>query len=158
ISTGQSLDDTTRILSHTDQAYLKTEDEMRALFPDDGEAIERTAELAKRVSYAFDFNTYHFPAATPPDYVEPIDGEKQPQPDTDAHCAYFYRAYPPPIDCGLPAPEVAIPPRPEGAGNLDGYFAWYAFRGLDLRLERIDEARHEEYRERLQIELDIIRG
>ncbi|MFT6376879.1 MAG: DNA polymerase-3 subunit alpha [bacterium] len=158
ISTGQSVDDVSRVMSLTDQAYVKTEEEMRALFPDDGDAIDRTVELAERCDFHFDFGTYHLPAATPPDYVPPVDGKAQPQPDTDANWAYFYRAYPPPIDYGLPAPEEAVPDRPEGAGNLDGYFDWYSGKGLTLRLERIDPELHATYWDRLTIELGIIKG
>lgn len=158
ISTGQSADDIGRMRSLTDQAYLKSEAEMRALFPDDAAALDRTAELAGRCDYHFDFDTYHFPAATPPDHVPDVDGKPQPQPDTQANWEYFYRAYPPPRDYGLPSPEERIPPRPVGAGNLNGYFDWYSEKGLALRLERIDPALHATYHERLRIELDIIKG
>jgi DNA polymerase-3 subunit alpha len=148
IALGCSLADPARVQCPTDQAYLKSEDEMRELFPEDAAALDRSGEIAARCHYKFTFGTYHFPAATPPD---PAD-----EADTDANWEYFYRAFPPPRDYGLPSPDVAIPPRPVGAGNINGYFAWYGERGLDLRLKHISEARHEEYRERLALELSII--
>ncbi|MCO4747744.1 MAG: DNA polymerase III subunit alpha [Proteobacteria bacterium] len=159
INQGCSLTHVERIQSPTDQAYFKTEAEVRALFPEDGAAIERTVEIAERCEYHFDFDTYHFPATTPPD-VDPDDPTDQnKQPDTDANWEYFYRAFPPPKDYGLPDPEEAIPPRPEGAGSINGYFDWYSERGLDLRLEHVPDASiHETYRERLKVELDIIKG
>jgi DNA polymerase-3 subunit alpha len=121
----------------TDQAYLKTEAELRALFPEDGAAIDRTVEIAARCDFHYDFDTYHFPATTPPD----VDADGT-QPDTDANWAYFFQAFPPPRDFGT---GPGVPPRPEGAGNLDGYFRWYSTRGLELRLERIDTAQHAVY-------------
>ena len=153
IGMGVSLADPRRIRTDTDQAYLKSEQEMLELFPDDADAVHRTAELAARCDYHFDFDNYHFPATTPPD----VDQEGA-QPDTDANWAYFYAAFPPPRDYGMPDPDVEIPERPEGAGNINGYFKWYAREGLALRLQHIDEALHPEYFERLEYELGIVIG
>ncbi len=153
IGAGCSLADPTRIRTDTDQAYFKSEAEMRELFPDDQEAIDRTVIIAERCNYTFDFDTYHFPATTPPDVDE--DGS---QPDTDANWAYFYEAFPPPRDYGMPDPEVEIPERPVGAGNINGYFKWYAKEGLKLRLLDVDEALYPEYDQRLERELDIVIG
>jgi len=132
ISTGGSLAGDQRVVSPTDQAWLKTEAELEALFPNDRAAMDRTVEIADRCDYHFDFNTYHFPATTPPDTEEGAD--------TDANWTYFYKAFPPPRDYGLPDPEVEVPPRPEGAGNIDGYFRWYGNEGLKLRLRTLTEA------------------
>ena len=151
IAFGVSLTDARRLIAPTDQAYFKTEAELRALFPDDDEAFENTGRIAEQVTFEYDFDTYHFPATTPPDHV--AEGE---QPDTDANWEYFYRAFPPPRSYGLPDPEVAIPPRPEGAGNMNGYFRWYSVRGLELRLEKIQTDDPKEYWDRLDVELGII--
>ncbi|MEN0066848.1 MAG: DNA polymerase III subunit alpha [Myxococcota bacterium] len=150
ISAGCSMRDDRRFDAPTDQAYFKTEDEMRELFPDDGEAIERTAIIAERCNFEFEYGNYHFPATTPPDV-----SESDPQPDTDANWAYFYEAFPPAKDWGLPI-DGTIPPKPDGAGNINGYFRWYAKRGLEVRLERIDPAMHGEYWDRLEHELNIV--
>ena len=154
ISAGTSMSDDRRVVVPTDQAYLKTEAELRELFPDDLDAIERTAELAARCDYHFTFGDYHFPATTPPD----VESKGTPQPDTDANWEYFYRAFPPPRAYGMPDPEVSVPSRVEGAGNLDGYFEWYSREGLRLRLEHVAPELHEAYRERLAHEIDIIEG
>jgi len=148
IGSGVSNNDDGRRRPFTDQLYLKSEAEMRALFPDDGAAVDRTVELAGRCSFAFDYKTYYFPASTPPDTAE---GD-----DTDPNWDFFYRAFPPPRDFGLPTPEEGVPPRPHGAGNLDGYFEWYCREGLKLRLQRVPEAEHPAYWERLQVEIDIV--
>ncbi len=159
IATGSSLSDESRLQCPTDQAWLKTEEEMRSLFPDDADAIERTAEVAARCKFKFELGVYHFPATTPPDVaprLAPDAAKEGPQPDTDANWAYFYAAFPPPRDFGMPDPTVSIPPRPDGAGNIDGYFAWYARRGLELRLKRIAPELHDAYRERLESEIVMI--
>ena len=153
IGMGVSLADPRRIRTESDQAYLKSEEEMLALFPDDAEAVHRTGEIAARCDYHFDFDNYHFPATTPPD----VDADGT-QPDTDPNWAYFYAAFPPPRDYGMPDPEERIPERPEGAGNINGYFRWYAREGLALRLKDIDPALHPEYYDRLKHELDIVIG
>ncbi|MCB9680916.1 MAG: DNA polymerase III subunit alpha [Alphaproteobacteria bacterium] len=151
IAMGTSLGDAHRLIAPTDQAWLKTEEEIRALFPDDLDAVERTAEIAARCDFHFTFGVNHFPAAVPPDPT--VDDQR---PDTDANWAYFYRAFPPPASYGLPDPDAAIPPRPEGAGNLEGYFSWYARTGLDVRLRDVDPALHDAYRERLVFEFEVI--
>jgi DNA polymerase-3 subunit alpha len=147
IATGASLSDTDRLSCPTDQAWLKPEADMRELFPDDGPALDRTVELAERCHFAFEFGVYHFPATTPPD----------PGQVTEANWGYFYRAFPPPRDFGLPTPEEQIPDMPEGSGDIDGYFAWYSKCGLELRLRRIPEERHQEYWDRLTRELAMIK-
>ena len=86
IAQGCSVTDPQRFQTPTDQAWFKPEDELRALFPDDGDALDRTVALAERCRYDFDFSTYHFPATTPPDHVAPSGPEDRPaQPDTDAN-------------------------------------------------------------------------
>ncbi len=153
ISLGICMSDDSRLVSPTDQAYLKSEEEIRALFPDDQEAIDRTVGIAERCNFHYTFDEYHFPATTPPDVAQ---AEGEPEPDTDPNWAYFYRAFPPPKSYGLPMPDVAIPDRPDGAGNMDGYFRWYCEEGLKVRLQHIKEELYPEYWDRLKIELDII--
>jgi DNA polymerase-3 subunit alpha len=153
IARGESLDAPARQGLPTDQQYIKTEAEMRALFPNDGEAIDRTVDIAERCQFKFKMDTYYFPATRPPDIVEGPDGEK---PDTDANWAFFYAAFPPPKNYGLPGPDDPAPPRPDGAGNIDGYFRWYSAEGLKLRLVHIPKEDHPEYWERLDFELNIV--
>ena len=58
ISTKSTIDDPTRFKMDTDQAYLKTYDEMLALFPNIPEALENTVKIAQKCSEepVFDLN------------------------------------------------------------------------------------------------------
>ena len=67
ISFGQGFHDSDRQTMPTDQQYFKSEEEMRELFPDDQEALDRTVEIAEACNFKFEFGTYFFPATTPPD-------------------------------------------------------------------------------------------
>ncbi|MBQ6716167.1 MAG: DNA polymerase III subunit alpha, partial [Clostridia bacterium] len=62
IQTGKTLKDENRMRMETDQMYIKSEDEIRALFPDFDDAIQRTEEIAQRCHVDFDFDTKHLPA------------------------------------------------------------------------------------------------
>ncbi len=62
IQTGKTLSDENRMRMNTDQMYVKSEAEMRALFPNFSEAIERTEEIARRCQVDFDFSTTHLPS------------------------------------------------------------------------------------------------
>ena len=61
IQTGKTLQDENRMRMNTDQLYVKSEAEMRAAFPNFGDAIERTEEIARRCRVEFDFSTTHLP-------------------------------------------------------------------------------------------------
>ncbi len=62
IQTGKTLSDEHRMRMDTDQMYVKSEAEMRALFPNFADAIERTEQIARRCQVEFDFSTTHLPA------------------------------------------------------------------------------------------------
>ncbi len=140
IALGASLADANRPRQQTDQQYLKSEAELRDLFPDDGAAIDRTVEVAHACHYKFPSGIYYFPASVPPDKDQ----------DTEANWSFFLQAFP-------PSQEFPIPPSapPEG-GTLNGYFRWYGRVGLDLRLRYVAEELHPQYRERLEGELGMI--
>jgi DNA polymerase-3 subunit alpha len=146
IGTGASLSDPTRLTCPTDQAWFKSAEEMAALFPDDAEALARTLEIAERCDFAFDFGTYHFPAATPPDTAPDTAPDAA---ESAANWSYFLEAFPPPIDFGVPAYEA-------GTGHLDGYFAWYAKRGLERRLTPLANDAKAPYEHRLAFEIEMI--
>ena len=145
IASGTSLNDPKRLRPTTDQLFFKSEAQMRALFVDDGEAIDRSNLIAERAHFKFNTNTYYFPSSTPPD--------AEPDADTDRNWAFFYGAFPPPRDYGMPQEP---PERPHGAGNLNGFFFWYARRGLELRLKQIAPELHDQYYARLESELGLI--
>ena len=62
IQTGKTLSDEHRMRMDTDQMYVKSEEEMRKLFPHFDDAIQRTGEIARRCNVEFDFSTTHLPA------------------------------------------------------------------------------------------------
>ena len=62
IQTGKTLDDPNRMRFETQEFYLKSEDEMRALFPALPEALENTQRIADRCKFEFEFGHYHLPA------------------------------------------------------------------------------------------------
>ncbi|MGQ0501158.1 MAG: DNA polymerase III subunit alpha [Panacagrimonas sp.] len=61
IGQGRMLSDEKRPREFTDEQYLKSADEMRALFADVPEAVENTIEIARRCSLSLQFGTYHLP-------------------------------------------------------------------------------------------------
>ena len=67
VQMGKTVDDPNRMKFQTDEFYLKSEDEMRALFPNCDEAFENTEKIAQRCNLDFVFNQYHLPSFPVPD-------------------------------------------------------------------------------------------
>ena len=67
IQTGKTVDDENRMKFQTEEFYLKSEEELRQLFPGCDEAFENTARIAERCNLEFVFNEYHLPAFPVPD-------------------------------------------------------------------------------------------
>jgi len=67
IQTGKTVEDQDRMKFETEEFYLKSEEEMAALFPQCPEAIENTARIAEQCQFAFQFGEYHLPAFQLPD-------------------------------------------------------------------------------------------
>ncbi|MDE2280761.1 MAG: DNA polymerase III subunit alpha, partial [Xanthomonadaceae bacterium] len=61
IHQGRVLADPKRPRDYSDQQYLKSPEEMEALFADLPEALENTVELAKRCNLELKFGTYYLP-------------------------------------------------------------------------------------------------
>ncbi|MEG2571245.1 MAG: DNA polymerase III subunit alpha, partial [Clostridia bacterium] len=61
ISMNKTVDDPDRMRFASDEFYIKSEDEMRALFPESPEAIENTEKIAKRCNVEFEFGVHHLP-------------------------------------------------------------------------------------------------
>ena len=61
IAQGRTLADDKRPRDYTDEQYLKSAEEMRALFADLPQAIENTLEVARRCTLSLSFGTYHLP-------------------------------------------------------------------------------------------------
>jgi len=67
IQTGKTVADTDRMKFDSQELFIKSEDEMRALFPDHPEAADNTEKIAEMCTVDFEFGHYHLPAFTPPD-------------------------------------------------------------------------------------------
>ena len=61
IQMGKTVEDPNRMRFETQEFYIKSEEEMRALFPNHPEAIENTARIAQRCNVEFTFGEYHLP-------------------------------------------------------------------------------------------------
>jgi len=69
IQTGKTIDEADRMRFETDEFYVKSEEEMRELFPGFPEAADNTAVIADRCSLDFEFNHYHLPEFALPEGV-----------------------------------------------------------------------------------------
>ena len=67
IQMGKTVDDQNRMRFETQEFYIKSEEEMRALFPNHPAAIENTQKIADRCNVEFTFGVYHLPEYLPPD-------------------------------------------------------------------------------------------
>lgn len=63
----KKVNDPDRMKFQTDEFYLKSPDEMRALFPSFDDAIKNTVKIAERCKFDFDFSTRHLPSYDVPD-------------------------------------------------------------------------------------------
>ena len=67
VQTGRTVDDPNRMKFQTEEFYLKSEDELRQLFPNCDEAFENTMKIADRCNLEFIFNEYHLPSFPVPE-------------------------------------------------------------------------------------------
>ena len=67
IGTGTTLDDEKRFRYSTTELYVKSEEEMRAAFPDNQEALDNTLEVADKCNLTVDFDQMHLPRFPVPD-------------------------------------------------------------------------------------------
>ena len=67
VQTGKTIDDPNRMKFETEEFYLKSEDELRQLFPNCEEAFENTQRIADRCNLEFEFNQYHLPSFPVPE-------------------------------------------------------------------------------------------
>ena len=61
IQMGKTVDDPMRMHFESQELYLKSEEEMRALFPELGEAADNTVLIADKCNFDFEFGHYHLP-------------------------------------------------------------------------------------------------
>ena len=67
IQTGKTVDDQNRMKFQTEEFYVKSEEELKELFPGLSEAFENTAKIAERCNLEFTFHEYHLPAFPVPE-------------------------------------------------------------------------------------------
>ena len=67
VQTGKTVDDENRMKFQTEEFYLKSEEELRQLFPNVPEAFENTVKIADRCNLEFVFNEYHLPSFPVPE-------------------------------------------------------------------------------------------
>ena len=61
IQTGKSVADPSRMKIETQELYLKSEEEMKLLFPEQQEAMNNTLKIASLCRFDFEFGHYHLP-------------------------------------------------------------------------------------------------
>ena len=67
IQTGKTVDDPNRMKFPTEEFYLKSEEELRQLFPNCDEAFENSQTIADRCNVEFVFHEYHLPSFPVPE-------------------------------------------------------------------------------------------
>ena len=67
IQMGKTVDDESRMKFQTEEFYLKSEEELRQLFPGCDEAFENTVRISDRCNLEFVFNEYHLPSFPVPE-------------------------------------------------------------------------------------------
>ena len=67
VQTGKSVNDPARMKFETEEFYLKSEEEMRALFPEHPDAADNTVKIAERCNYDFEFGNYKLPRFSLPE-------------------------------------------------------------------------------------------
>ena len=67
IQTGKTVDEENRMKFQTEEFYLKSEEELRQLFPNCEEAFENTVKIADMCNLEFTFHEYHLPSFPVPE-------------------------------------------------------------------------------------------
>ncbi len=127
IAMNKLYDDPNRLRHSVHEFYVKSPEQMAELFADIPEAIEHTQEIADKCNLEIKLGD-----PTPPNFK-------------------FARERAAAIDLVLPEPDKEY-----SLENDKVLFIEESRRGLERRLEIVPEEKHQEYRDRLQVEIDII--
>src|SRR5256712_913946 len=73
VQTGKTINEENRLKFETDEAYVKSAEEMKQGFDYCPEAVERTLEIADRCNLEMEFGKYHFPTFAPPKEISVED-------------------------------------------------------------------------------------
>ncbi len=127
IAMNKEYDDPNRLRHSVHEFYVKSPQEMARLFADIPEALENTQEIANKCNLEIKLGN-----PTPPNFK-------------------FTRQRADLVGLELPEPDKEY-----SLANDSVLFEYESRRGLDKRLEHIPKDKHQEYIDRLQIEIDII--
>ncbi|MEA3419059.1 MAG: DNA polymerase III subunit alpha [Campylobacterota bacterium] len=127
IAMNKLYDDPNRLRHSVHEFYVKSPEDMAKLFADIPEALENTQEIADKCNLEIKLGN-----PTPPNFK-------------------FTRQKSELQGLTLPEPEMEY-----SLENDKVLFIHESQKGLEGRLEHIPEEKHQEYRERLQVEIDII--
>jgi DNA polymerase-3 subunit alpha len=127
IAMNKLYDDPDRLRHSVREFYVKSPEEMARLFADIPEALENTQEIADKCNLEIKLGN-----PTPPNFK-------------------FARERAEVAEIDLPEPEVEY-----SLENDKVLFMHESRKGLEERLKIIPEAKHQEYRDRLEVEIEII--
>jgi len=127
IAMNKLYDDPNRLRHSVHEFYVKSPEQMAELFADIPEALENTQEIADKCNLEIKLGD-----PTPPNFK-------------------FARERAAAIGLQLPEPDKEY-----SLENDKVLFIEESRRGLERRLEIVPEEKHQEYRDRLQVEIDII--
>ena len=127
IAMNKLYDDPNRMRHSVHEFYVKSPEQMIALYADIPEAIEHTQEIANKCNLEIKLGD-----PTPPNFK-------------------FTREKSEVNNLQLPEPDLEY-----SLENDKVLFIDECERGLEKRLVIVDESKHQEYRDRLQVEMDII--
>ena len=169
LGTQSLLSDTKRMRYVEEQFYLRSADEMKALFHETPEAVLNTVEVAEKCNVEFDFKTLHYPVFQPPEhftregYLRHLLAEGLHRRYT-LHARAEGREYivegiddPTWLPTFTPPPALAVPEGANPAAAEQAEASRMAMEGGGGLCERPDvKAAIQVVLDRLQIELDVI--
>ncbi|MCV6607045.1 MAG: DNA polymerase III subunit alpha [Campylobacterales bacterium] len=127
ISTNAMFDDPNRLKHSVEEFYLKSPEQIATLYADVPELIDNTQEIVDKCNLKLDLGN-----PTPPNF-------KYTRQTAEGHSLL------------LPEPDVE-----NSLENDKVLFAYECKLGLEKRLQIVPKERHQEYWDRLQVEIDII--
>ncbi len=127
IAMNKLYDDPNRLRHSVHEFYVKSPQEIAMLYADIPEAIEATQEIVDKCNLEIKLGN-----PTPPNFKFTIERAKK-------------------VGLELPEPEVEY-----SLKNDIVLFEYESRKGLEERLKYVDSSKHQEYKDRLQTEIDII--
>jgi DNA polymerase-3 subunit alpha len=143
IGMNKLYDDPNRMRHSVHEFYVKSPQQMERLFADIPEALQNTQEIVNKCNVELDLGN-----PTPPNFKFTKEYAQKEGLNIDHH-----------DDAPLP-PDATDEEKKQwldGATKNDiEYFIYRCKEGLDERLQHVPQERHQEYKERLEFEMDII--